>query len=166
MRNPTTDPNDLPPGLATIYDGGGEGKRVKVYHVTDGDVFGAMAGFRPAELNAEEQAVVMRNLPPDLYRRLAPPVTGPAVLTLLPHLEMVRDAIVAQLPAGAGRDAVAGDIRSAGYRVALHVARRDAEQETARTGLMLLELALTQLADGRPGAAASMVTRAMRKFDL
>lgn len=98
--------------------------------------------------------------------RLAPPVTGPAVLTLLPHLEMVRDAIVAQLPEGADRDAVAGDIQASCYRLALHLARRGAESEKARVGLMLLELALTQLEDGRTAAAAAMLTRALGKLDL
>lgn len=104
----------------------------------------------PADQVAIEQRAAIHGVTAYLYRRLAPAVTGEQVDAVLTQLERIRDALVAQYPDGIDRDLLAHDPRAYGYRVTLHAARRTADREALRIALLHFELALTQLAEGRP----------------
>lgn len=121
----------------------------------------AMAG--DGELTPAEKAAAARGITPATFRRLHPAVTGDLVDELLPRIQVVRDDLVRRLTDAGHEDVattIAGDVREAGYRVALTEVRRGAYGETVRRAAFHLELALVAVVNGHRSTAERSLAKA------
>lgn len=126
---------------------------------------GAMTGQDPAELTGPELAAARRGINPATFRRLYPAVDRIADgEDLLQRAHVVRDALVRDLTE-LGREpavrTILGDVREAGYRVALFELRTNGElPERIRRGAFYLELALSAAMKGQRPTANRSISKA------